>query len=147
MDQNEVIQFLYKTDIFSGLRPEDFRCLQGPCHERVFEDGALVVEEGRPATFVYVIVDGEVTREGPGPPSDAPTPHPDQGSLVGLTALSGFARWSRLPEGQRTSAGHRDSPVGAETDASEGPGGRLRGHETGRLQAAYKGLKQATPEA
>ena len=94
MDQSEVIQFLYKTDIFSGLRPEDFNCLEGSCHERVFEDGALVVEEGRPATFVYVIVDGEVTREGPGPPSDAPTPHPDQGSLVGLTALSGFARWS-----------------------------------------------------
>ena len=93
MDQGEVIQHLVNDDILSGLRPEDFTCLEGNCRERVFEDGALIVEEGTTAGSVYVIVEGEAARDGAGEAVATAVEGDVQGSLIGLTALSGIDRW------------------------------------------------------
>jgi signal transduction histidine kinase len=50
---------LQKLPLFAGLSPEESRCLEQG-HEIVVPAGEIIAREGDPATFFYVIVEGEI---------------------------------------------------------------------------------------
>jgi len=93
MDELQVVRYLNESEVFSGLSPEDLEPLHGQCRETLFDDGAVIVEQGAPAESVYVLVEGSVSRLEPPEGTSTELGHIEQGSLVGLTALSGFDTW------------------------------------------------------
>ncbi len=59
--QRIISRLLEKVDIFSGLTQQELLILLEAAGKCTFEPGDYIVHEGRSGSFLYVIIDGEVS--------------------------------------------------------------------------------------
>jgi CRP/FNR family cyclic AMP-dependent transcriptional regulator len=58
--KEDTIALLGRTELFSGLRPDDLETLAADVRSRRFAAGSFIVREGDPGDHLHVVVSGEV---------------------------------------------------------------------------------------
>jgi signal-transduction protein with cAMP-binding, CBS, and nucleotidyltransferase domain len=59
-EEPEIIQFLRKVPLFSGLNDEALRTLIKETREISYPEGKMIMREGEPSVVFHLILDGKV---------------------------------------------------------------------------------------
>jgi hypothetical protein len=106
----EVEEALHRLDLLRGLSKEQTRRVAAACLVERFEDGEALLESGKQARRVFVLIEGEVSVSRGSPPSEV-------GRVIPGESLGEIALLTRQPHSATARA---DGPVKAATLSREG---------------------------